>query len=361
MTHDADDVLDEREVEQRKLVLWRESNGWTGIEGYVPPDIAGPLWAAMDRWAKPHPANASGADEVLLHDRRSTRQRQADALGLALRLALGADTGNDLDRPHVVIHVRETSPVTDEGLSQAWVARFLCDATVKELRKNPKTNRLELGRNVRVATPTPTPSVDRPGPHLRHPELHDPGPLVRRPPHQMVVKGWPNNLANLAMLCGPHHTAVHAGTWHLEMRNETPWARPPKWLNPEQRWQRNTYQDHLQTVEQLALNIHLLPGKETRCRRRLTQGAALVAAERCPARSAGPPCDSPDGAGWGRAGNGGGRLEGLIGGLHRSEESAKGWALTDRSPRDSRDLAADLPQGRRRDQSGTADRDVLPG
>jgi len=259
MTHDAGDRLDEHELERRKLVLWRESDGWTGVDGYLPPDIAAPLWAAMDRWAKPHPANEADADAagvLPIYDRRSTRQRHADALGLALRLALGADSHNEPDRPHVVIHVRTDSPVTDEGLAPAWVAKYLCDATVKALRKNPTTDRLELGYNVRTATPTQRQALIARDRTCVIPNCTIPARWAEAHHVRWWSHGGPTNVSSMAMVCGPHHADVHAGIWELEIRDGIPWAKPPTWLDPEQRWRRNTYQHHLHTTEQLAIDIH---------------------------------------------------------------------------------------------------------
>jgi hypothetical protein len=68
-------------------------------------------------------------------------------------------------------------------------------------------------------------------------------------------KGGRTELPNLAMVCGHHHNAIHAGTWTLEMRDGVPWARPPTWIDPEQRPIRNTYQHHRQAAEQLALDL----------------------------------------------------------------------------------------------------------
>jgi hypothetical protein len=45
------------------------------------------------------------------------------------------------------------------------------------------------------------------------------------------------------------------GIWELEIRDGIPWAKPPTWLDPQQRWRRNTYQHHLHTTEQLAIDI----------------------------------------------------------------------------------------------------------
>jgi hypothetical protein len=89
MTHDAGDVLDEREVERRKLVLWKESGGWTGIEGYLPPDIAAPLWAAMDRWARPHPAHPASTAEPSTAE-PSTAEATADGPAEAGAAGAGA-------------------------------------------------------------------------------------------------------------------------------------------------------------------------------------------------------------------------------------------------------------------------------
>jgi hypothetical protein len=150
-------------------------------------------------------------------------------------------THNDLDRPHVVIHVRPQSPVSDEGLSQAWVARFLCDATVKELRKDPTTEPAGVGLQRPHGNPGPTPGVDRQRPHLRDPELLDPGPLGRRASRPVVVERRPTNVSSMAMVCGPHHADIQAGTWILEMRNGCPVGETTEMARPEQRWRRNTY------------------------------------------------------------------------------------------------------------------------
>jgi hypothetical protein len=159
----------------------------------------------------------------------------------------------------VVIQVREDSPVSDEGLSPAWVARFLCDATVKELRKNPRTDRLELGRNVRVATPPQRQALIGRDRTCVIPNCTIPARWADAHHVTWWSKGGSTNVSNMAMLCGSHHTAVHAGEWHLEMRDGIPWAKPPTWLDPRQQWRRNTCQKHLRTAEQLALDLR--PGE----------------------------------------------------------------------------------------------------
>jgi hypothetical protein len=69
------------------------------------------------------------------------------------------------------------------------------------------------------------------------------------------AKQGPTNVSNMAMLCGRHHTETHAGVWDLEMRDGVPWVKPPKWLDPLQRWCRNTYTQHRENAEQLAITL----------------------------------------------------------------------------------------------------------
>jgi hypothetical protein len=255
------DTLDERELERRELVIWDEPDGWVGVNGHLPPDIGAGLRAAMDRWAKPHPTcESESGDEPPIRDLRSSRQRQADALALALRLALGAATSAEPDRPHVMIHVRADGPVVDSDhtgpLTQAWFARFSCDTTLQMVTQGPQGEVLNLGRKVRTAT-----GAQRRALIARDRTCVIPGCTVRAvwsDAHH--IRWWtrdegPTDVSNLAMLCGPHHTGVHAETWTLGIRDQVVWAKPPPWIDPEQRWRRNTYRDHQEATDQLALDL----------------------------------------------------------------------------------------------------------
>jgi hypothetical protein len=51
--------------------------------------------------------------------------------------------------------------------------------------------------------------------------------------------GGRTDLANLALVCGHHHTAVHSGLWEITMREGVPWVRPPTWVDPQRRPLRN--------------------------------------------------------------------------------------------------------------------------
>jgi hypothetical protein len=68
-------------------------------------------------------------------------------------------------------------------------------------------------------------------------------------------KGGETNVDDMAMVCGRHHTEIHAGVWSLELRDGVPWARPPTWVDPHQRWRRNTYAERRKEAQQLALEL----------------------------------------------------------------------------------------------------------
>jgi hypothetical protein len=98
---DGGDVLDPRQVERRELLIWDDPTGMVGVKGLLDPVTGRWLRAAVDRWSRPEPAEEQdGLPGV--RDPRSTGQRQADALQLVCRLALGSR--REPDRPHVVIH-----------------------------------------------------------------------------------------------------------------------------------------------------------------------------------------------------------------------------------------------------------------
>jgi hypothetical protein len=60
---------------------------------------------------------------------------------------------------------------------------------------------------------------------------------------------------NLALLCGNHHSAVHAGIWALTIHHGIPWATPPRWLGPDQTPIRNTLPQAQQHATQLGQHL----------------------------------------------------------------------------------------------------------
>ena len=69
--------------------------------------------------------------------------------------------------------------------------------------------------------------------------------------------GGSTDIANLALLCPRHHTAVHAGIWTLQMINGVPWARPPTWIDPHRRLLRNTAHQAADHARRLGQQLRL--------------------------------------------------------------------------------------------------------
>jgi hypothetical protein len=253
------DTLDERAHERRELKVWEAPDGLVGIQGYLAADVGVWLRGVFDRWAGPDPAT-DDATGRRIPDPRSMGQRQADALGVALRFALGASRRTQPDRPHVVIHVRPDSVTADNGLSQAWVGRFLCDATVERVSHDRNGRVLALGRMARTAPPPLRRVLIGRDRCCVIPNCTVPAAYCDA--HHVIwwERGGETQLRNLAMVCGRHHTETHAGIWEIQMREGIPWVKPPRWLDPEQRWRRNTYQEHTEAMERLALDFRPPPG-----------------------------------------------------------------------------------------------------
>jgi uncharacterized protein DUF222 len=229
------------------------------VRGQLDPANGAALRAALDYFSAPHPADKE--TQLPVPDDRSPRQRRADGLGTMARTALDAvKTGSaEVDRPRVVIHVPIDGPAADceqtGPVSEPWLARFLCDATLEAVFTGRKGEVVNLGETVRTVTPHQRRALI-----ARDRTCVIPGcttPAAWCDAHHVTwwSKGGLTELPNLAMVCGRHHDAIHAGTWTLEMRDGVPWARPPTWIDPEQRPIRNTYQHHRQAAEQLALEL----------------------------------------------------------------------------------------------------------
>ena len=62
---------------------------------------------------------------------------------------------------------------------------------------------------------------------------------------------------NLVLLCGHHHTAVHAGIWVITMRDGIPWMIPPPWITPDRQPVRNRVADARTHAEHLGRQLRL--------------------------------------------------------------------------------------------------------
>jgi hypothetical protein len=246
---DGGDTIDPRHLDRRELLIWDDPTGMVGVKGLLDPITGRWLKAAVDRWSKPEPAEPCEQEGLPgLRDPRSKGQRQADALQMVCRLALGAR--RDPDRPHLVIHTEAGSNTST--LSRAWFAPLVCDADLERLDLTRDGAVLDLGRKVRTATPVQRRTLIGRDRTCAIPGCTIPAEWCDAHHVEWWSKNGSTDVSNLAMVCGRHHAETHAGTWSLDMRDGIPWVKPPPWLDSEQRWRRNTFTHHRQAAEQLA-------------------------------------------------------------------------------------------------------------
>jgi hypothetical protein len=199
---------------------------------------------------------AEDGTKVPVADTRSKRQRNADALVEAMRRVL-AEGGDDIARPNVVVYTdqqAETAECEQIGpVAKPWLARMLCDAVIHHATRDPN-GQINLGRIRTVSHHQRRVLVARDRTCVI-PGCQTLASWCEAHHVQWYSKGGRTDLDNLAMVCGRHHDAIHAGIWELEMRAGVPWARPPDWIDPQRRLIRNTYPDHRERATQLGLDL----------------------------------------------------------------------------------------------------------
>jgi hypothetical protein len=231
------------------------------------PAASAVVKAALDLYAAPKPqalTETEHGQQVLVGDERNRSQRYADALTEIARRAL-SNTSPSGEPPHVLVVAtpeqvtaakagagRTREPVepaeaagwaecTQTGpIDPATLSRVSCDAVLTRVLLAPDGGVLNLRRSVRTAS-----LAQRKALAARDRGCVIPGctatPAMCEAHHVVWYRhGGATDIANLALLCGHHHTAVHsAGLWEITMRDGVPWVRPPTWIDPQRRPLRN--------------------------------------------------------------------------------------------------------------------------
>ena len=192
--------------------------------------------AALDH----HSAPAAGADGE--PDRRTARQRRADALAGLSETALGVGVPRRGERPRVVVHLTPAQLAgtaagraeTEDGepLSTATTGRLVCDAVLQRVVTDPSAGPLDVGRAHRLVTLA----------QRRALEGRDRGCIIPGcgaaaawcDAHHIVpwAAGGATDLPNLCLLCPGHHTAVHVGSWQVLVQGGHLVVVPPRWVDP---------------------------------------------------------------------------------------------------------------------------------
>jgi hypothetical protein len=208
----ADDLLAPDERDERNMLDLAETyrGSWV-IRGAFDPVRGAALNALILERSAP-----TGVDDV-----RSASERRADALVALLgngepvqpRVDVIVDVDTFVGRERPVEEIRcELRGVG--AIDRVLMERLACTPHIGRVLMRGKREVLDLGRQVRVATPGQRRAV----------VARDAGcvwPHCKRPPamcevHHLVPwqHGGDSNIDNLALLCGHHHTSVHQG-WKL--------------------------------------------------------------------------------------------------------------------------------------------------
>ncbi len=248
------DRFDPRAHERRFLDMTTDVTGMLVGRFALDPVAGAALQAAVDACAAPEPTGPDGRDV------RTAPQRRADALSVLADRALGAALPSRGERPRVVVHAtveqlaraRRAGPARTEAgtdLGPDALRRLSCDAVLQRVVQDRDgallgSEKLDLGRTARLADV-----------HQRRAlAARDRGCVVpgcgAQPAHcdaHHVVHwadGGPTALDNLVLLCGSHHTAVHAGTWQVRIAPDgVPEVVPPARVDPLRRPRRAPHHD----------------------------------------------------------------------------------------------------------------------
>jgi hypothetical protein len=249
------------------------------------PAASATVKAALDLYAAPKPqalTETEAGQQVLVGDERNRSQRYADALTEIARRAL-SNTSPSGEPPHVLVVAtpeQVTAARTDQAtktqprqpaeaagwaectqtgpIDPATLSRVSCDAVLTRVLLASDGGVLNLGRSVRTASP-----AQRKALAARDRGCVIPGctatPAMCEAHHVVWYRhGGRTDIANLALLCGHHHTAVHsAGLWEITMRDGVPWIRPPTWIDPQRQPLRNLTHHAADQARQLGQQLRL--------------------------------------------------------------------------------------------------------
>ncbi len=226
---------------RRRLDVVVDSTGMVVVHGQLDPLTGATVKAAIEYFSAPGPALRTEDGDLLTWDTRTPSQRRADALGLVATAAMARGGTRAGEPPRVVVHTTTEQLAalseTDRrrrgragrahceqtgAIDPATLERVVCDAALHRVLTAPSGAVLDLGRSVRLATPSQRRA-------LAARDLGCVVPACGRPPswcdaHHVVPwhRGGPTDLGNLVLLCPAHHTAVHAGTVEVRMHEGVP-------------------------------------------------------------------------------------------------------------------------------------------
>jgi hypothetical protein len=224
---------EERLRERRRLHASVSFQGMVRLDGDLDPEtgetLLTALRAVLDAQAR------SGVE-----DHRTPAQRRVDALAEVCRgwLDVADRPAVAGERPHVTVTVGAEALQTGSGapseldhtgpVSVGTARRLACDASVLRVVMDGRSEPLDVGRRTKVVPPAMRRAVIVRDRRCRFPGCDRPHTWCDA--HHIVhwADGGPTAMANLLLLCRPHHRLVHRpGGFRLEVLDgRTVFRRP---------------------------------------------------------------------------------------------------------------------------------------
>jgi hypothetical protein len=246
------------DAEQRRLLDYAtDATGMLVGRFQLDPVAGAAFQAAIAAQSAPRPLlDHEGRPQ---RDPRTPRQRRADALTTLIERAAGVAVPRRGERPRVVVHTTPEQLLGGTGIGGSgvggsggagratteagevlppWVSGALaCDAVLQRVMEDPdrpSLGPLDVGREHRLVTLA----------QRRALAARDRGCVICQAEpdwcdaHHIVpwAQGGATDLRNMVLLCPSHHTAVHAGSWHLDHDDHGHLTMtPPPWVDSRRR------------------------------------------------------------------------------------------------------------------------------
>ncbi|HKY47410.1 MAG TPA: DUF222 domain-containing protein, partial [Acidimicrobiia bacterium] len=184
--------------------------GMVKVDGLFDPVTADLILTALDAAMAPPPGE----------DRRSGRQRRADAWADLARSFLDSGQAAGTEKPHVIV-VTDLDALAGHGggthetmsghvLTPEQVRRYACDCTISRVVFGSDSEPLDIGRATRTVPAAMRRALNIRDRHCQHPSGCDrPARWCDAHHRQHWADGGPTALWNLTLLCRYHHTLEH--------------------------------------------------------------------------------------------------------------------------------------------------------